>query len=483
MSDYEKEPTTSPENSRKDTGGQVSLPPGFAPLAPPPVPSPTPPPRPPVMKPSDLSSRSEAEEAVGDSSPSTSKPILASYPVRKPAVKVALLDPAKVYAKREMSGIIVAHEIPSPVTEGFLGEPNLNDEDPLEPAVTIETKPNDALTKPDDSGREEASSVAEFEALEGEEVESEDKEVESEGEEVKSEGEEVEPEGDQLGEFVLDDIELSLDEESAFESDDAELDGPSEGTKTDESKPIVPDPDEVAELVARKLQSANPIEVLGPQREELSVPEKKVSKWVFWRRPSKRDQELARISEGYFEMIDLVRAIRGQLDSQNENNVILRETLSHLPQAMKGLDQGLNRFSKSQQLVGKTLGEIHTQMKTYNDKDKRLAVSMDGFNDTLKGMDDTSKATMKTFDRVQERIRDSDIRMENLFQNVQNTEEKVSDTMVRLQRNMAVMQYIFLGCLMVVIGVLVFTVIKNNNELNTPRQSEQVDSTPDTETN
>lgn len=469
MSDYEKEPTTSPENSRKDTGGEVNLPPGFTPLAPPSVPSPTPPPRPLVMKPSDLSSQPEVEEAAGDSSPSTSKPILASYPVRKPAVKVALLDPAKVYAKREMSGIIVAHEIPSPVSEGFLGEPNLNDEDPLEPAVTIETKPNDALTKPDDSGREEASSVAEFEALE-------DKEVESEGEEV-------EPEGDQLGEFVLDDIELSLDEESAFESDDAELDGPSEGTKTDESKPIVPDPDEVAELVARKLQSANPIEVLGPQREELSVPEKKVSKWVFWRRPSKRDQELARISEGYFEMIDLVRAIRGQLDSQNENNVILRETLSHLPQAMKGLDQGLNRFSKSQQLVGKALGEIHTQMKTYNDKDKRLAVSMDGFNDTLKGMDDTSKATMKTFDRVQERIRDSDIRMENLFQNVQNTEEKVSDTMVRLQRNMAVMQYIFLGCLMVVIGVLVFTVIKNNNELNTPRQSEQVDSTPDTETN
>ncbi|MDB4466062.1 hypothetical protein N9057_07215, partial [Akkermansiaceae bacterium] len=405
-----------------------------------------------------------------------------------------------------------------PVTEGFLGEPNLSDEDPLEPAVTIETKPNDASTNPGDPDGEEATSVAEFEALEDKEVESEDEaldsedeEVESEDEEVESEdealdsedeevdsedegleskdevieseGEEVEVKDDHSGESILDDIELTLDEESAFESDDAELDGPSQETKTDKSKPIVPDPDEVAELVAKKLKSANPIEVLGPQREELSVPEEKVSKWAFWKRPSKRDQQLARISEGYFEMIDLVRAIRGQLESQNENNVILRETLSHLPQAMKGFDQGLHRFSKSQQLVGKALGEIHTQMKTYNDKDERLAVSMDGFNDTLKGMDDTSKATMKTFDRVQERMRDSDIRMENLFQNVQNTEEKVSDTMVRLQRNMAVMQYIFLGCLMVVIGVLVFTVIKNNDEPNTPRQSERVDSKPDTETN
>ena len=281
---------------------------------------------------------------------------------------------------------------------------------------------------------------------------------------------------------VLDDIELTLDEESAFETDDEESEKPSGEEVLEDTKPIVPDPDVVAELVAKKLQSSGEMEVLGPEppkREELFAPEEKVSKWAFWRRPSKRDQQLARISEGYLEMIDLVRAIRGQLESQNENNVILRDTLSHLPDAMKGLDQGLERFSKSQQVVGKALGEIHTQMKTYNEKDERLAVSMDGFNDTLKGMDDTSKATMKTFDRVQERMRDSDIRMENLFQNVQNTEEKVSDTMVRLQRNMAVMQYIFLGCLMVVIAVLVFTVIKKQDEPNPVPQTEQVEPKPD----
>jgi chromosome segregation ATPase len=281
---------------------------------------------------------------------------------------------------------------------------------------------------------------------------------------------------------VLDDIELTLDEESAFETDDEESEKPSGEEVSEDTKPIVPDPDVVAELVAKKLQSSSEMEVLGPEqpkREELFAPEEKVSKWAFWRRPSKRDQQLARISEGYLEMIDLVRAIRGQLESQNENNVILRDTLSHLPDAMKGLDQGLERFSKSQQVVGKALGEIHTQMKTYNEKDERLAVSMDGFNDTLKGMDDTSKATMKTFDRVQERMRDSDIRMENLFQNVQKTEEKVSDTMVRLQRNMAVMQYIFLGCLMVVIAVLVFTVIKKQDEPNPEPQTEQVEPKPD----
>ena len=44
---------------------------------------------------------------------------------------------------------------------------------------------------------------------------------------------------------------------------------------------------------------------------------KEISKWAFWKRPSKRDQQLTRISEGYLEMVDLVRAVRGQLESQN----------------------------------------------------------------------------------------------------------------------------------------------------------------------
>lgn len=190
---------------------------------------------------------------------------------------------------------------------------------------------------------------------------------------------------------------------------------------------------------------------------ESSEPTKPVSKWAFWKRPSRKDEQLARISEGYLEMVDLVRAIRGQLESQNENNIILRDSLSHLPKAMEGFD----KFSESQETVGKALQEIHGQLERTSVKDDRLVNSMDGFNETLQGMDVTNRATMKTFDRVQERMGDSDRRMESLFENVQGTEEKVSDTMVRLQRNMAIMQGIFLFCLMVVLAVLVFFVMKN----------------------
>jgi hypothetical protein len=246
-----------------------------------------------------------------------------------------------------------------------------------------------------------------------------------------------------------------------------------------------PKPEVKKEEQSRSTPVSEPVQV-KPKAEEMEVVssnEKKstslsqpgsstkaVSKWAFWRRSSQRDEQLARISDGYVEMVDLVRAIRGQLESQNENNVILRDSLAHLPEAMKGLES----FSKSQHTVGEALQEIHGQMKHHSFKDEKLANSMEGFNTTLKGMDDTSKATMQTFDRVQERMRDSDIRMENLFQNVQSAEEKVSDTMVRLQRNMAIMQGIFLFCLIIVIGVLVLTVMKKDNESRTPAQNSAV---------
>jgi hypothetical protein len=195
-----------------------------------------------------------------------------------------------------------------------------------------------------------------------------------------------------------------------------------------------------------------------------SEPSRAVSKWAFWKRPSRRDEQLARISDGYLEMVDLVRAIRGQLESQNENNLILRDSLAHLPQAMEGLDS----FSKSQESVGEALREIHGQMQRSNDKDNKLVESMDGFNHTLQGMDVTNRATMKTFDRVHERMGESDTRMENLFENVQESEGKVSDTIVRLQRSMAIMQGIFLLCLLIVIGVLIFFVMKTTAEAPAP---------------
>lgn len=354
---------------------------------------------------------------------SLSKPPLRKYVVRKPVGKVVYLDPAKAFGKKEEVRLIFSPNVATPISAESSEESIFRGEKIFESKKNIEVTPRYPSVRP-----------------------------------VAIDWKKVYP----AAGFDLDDI--------------ADFNESFEGKMDKGDKPIIPDPDRVAELVTKKVKSADQIEVLGPERaknEELSVPETKLSKWAFWKRPSKRDQQLARISEGYLEMVDLVRSIRGQLDSQSENNMILRESLVHLPQAIKGLDQGIEQFSKSQLAVGKALGEIHTQLKSNNERDGRLAVSMDGFNDTLKGMDETSNETIKTFSLVQEQMKDSDIRIENFFQNVQNNEEKVSETMVRLQRNMALMHYVFLGCLMLVIGILVFTVI-TRKEQSAPSQSNEL---------
>ena len=357
--------------------------------------------------------------------------------VRKPVGKVVYLDPAKAFGKKEEVRLIFSPNVATPISAESSEESIFRGEKIFESKKNIEVTPRYPSVRP-----------------------------------VAIDWKKVYP----AAGFDLDDIELTLNDGSAFKVDIADFNESFEGKMDKGDKPIIPDPDRVAELVTKKVKSADQIEVLGPERaknEELSVPETKLSKWAFWKRPSKRDQQLARISEGYLEMVDLVRSIRGQLDSQSENNMILRESLVHLPQAIKGLDQGIEQFSKSQLAVGKALGEIHTQLKSNNERDGRLAVSMDGFNDTLKGMDETSNETIKTFSLVQEQMKDSDIRIENFFQNVQNNEEKVSETMVRLQRNIALMHYVFLGCLMLVIGILVFTVI-TRKEQSAPSQSNEL---------
>lgn len=334
----------------------------------------------------------------------------------------------------------------------------------VEPAVAEETEKSEdpVAAEADTAGDEKDKSI--LEKLADGELDEFSNESEEDEEDTGEEDEESSE--DSAGEEKSDDsaedqAESDDDDEDEDEEEDDEEEDDTFSAEDQEESSKVPDATAVAALVAKARKSdAEKMEVMDPEAEktkELFRPEKQGSRWAFWRRSSKRDQQLARISEGYLEMVDLVRAIRSQLESQNENNLILRDSLAHLPEAMKGLDS----FSKSQRTVGKALKEIHGQLKKSGTKDQKLVESMGGFNDTLKGMDDTSKATMKTFDRVQERMRDSDIRMENLFQNVQNTEEKVGETMVRLQRNMAIMQSLFLICLMIVIGVLVFTVMGN----------------------
>ena len=194
----------------------------------------------------------------------------------------------------------------------------------------------------------------------------------------------------------------------------------------------------------------------------LAQPLKPVSRWAFWKKGRQREEQLIRISEGYVEMVDMVRSISNQAEAQYQNNLILRDSLMHLPNAI----QSLEGLGKSHEQVTLALEKINDQMETNLAKDERMADTMVGFNDTLKGMNGTTKATIQTFDRVQERMRDSDLRMENLFSNVRQSEERVSETMTRLQRNTSIFQALFLLCLLGIIGGLVYLFLNKEDFTN-----------------
>ena len=206
---------------------------------------------------------------------SLSKPPLRKYVVRKPVGKVVYLDPAKAFGKKEEVRLIFSPNVATPISAESSEESVFRGEKIFEPKKNIEVTPRYPSVRP-----------------------------------VAMDWKKVYP----AAEFDLDDIELTLNDGRAFRVDIADFNESFEGKIDKGEKPIIPDPDRVAELVTKKVKSADQIEVLGPERaknEELSVPKAKFSKWAFWKRPSKRDQQLARISEGYLEMVDLVRSIRG----------------------------------------------------------------------------------------------------------------------------------------------------------------------------
>jgi len=239
-------------------------------------------------------------------------------------------------------------------------------------------------------------------------------------------------------------------------------------TKPIQSKPSTPLPPSTPIETSSSIEpvASSKVETLTPLRPErnaaLAQPMAPVSRWAFWKKGRQRDEQLIRLSEGYVEMVDMVRSIRDQADAQYQNNLILRESLVHLPSAI----QSLEGFGKSHEQVGVALEKINEQMETNLAKDERMANTMDGFNDTLKVMNGTTKATIQTFDRVQERMRDSDIRMENLFSNVRQSEEKVGETMTRLQRNMSLFQAFFMLCLLGIFGVLIYLFINKESFSN-----------------
>ncbi len=104
---------------------------------------------------------------------------------------------------------------------------------------------------------------------------------------------------------------------------------------------------------------------------------------------SKKEQQLATLQAGYREMLELVKAIRSNLDKQSDVQERMTSVLEKLPTSLDHLKE-VTRAADQQVEV---LGMLRQQLDNSIMHDEKLTESMKNFNETLGLMNNTSRQT------------------------------------------------------------------------------------------
>lgn len=185
----------------------------------------------------------------------------------------------------------------------------------------------------------------------------------------------------------------------------------------------------------RRAEAADCVEIIREESRETGNTKRG---WLtFWRRPSKRDRQIAALQTGYAEMIGLMRTIRTNLEKQTENQTVLYH---HLPDAISGLKAVGEHAQQQTQL----LKMMHTQQAASLEHDKKIAGSMDRFNDTLTVMDSTNQQAANMISELAERT--------------QEAEDLVRSMLIRSQRRLMFMVIILLLTTLSVTGAAVYLI-------------------------
>lgn len=213
------------------------------------------------------------------------------------------------------------------------------------------------------------------------------------------------------------------------------------------------------------------------QREEVDSDEascRPLSRWKFWKRPSKRDQQLETLRQGACEMVGLMRSIRDHLEVEQGDRDGLRKTLSPLPVAV----ESLKTMSEHQATTGKVLGELRTTMERRATHDGELLESLnrigetmshvDGtfarMDQTLSGIDRSNQRAMATFQQLGERVEGSDRFMNETFARLRDAEREFTDYVTRSSRR-GLLAMTSVCCVLMVSVLAVGFMFKENREL------------------
>ena len=208
-----------------------------------------------------------------------------------------------------------------------------------------------------------------------------------------------------------------------------------------------------------------------------------VPRWKFWKRPSKREQQLDTLRQGATEMVDLMRSIRDHLEAGGGNidrDGILK-SLSPLPTAV----ESLKSMSDRQAETGRTLEGLHKTLEQRANRDglllrslNRMGTTMSHVEETfgqldrtLSGMDQSNQTTARNMELLGDRVADTGQFMNESFAQLRDAEREFTSYISRSTRRSGIAMVAVCSLLVISVLAVAFMFRENRNLLTAVQQN------------
>jgi len=158
---------------------------------------------------------------------------------------------------------------------------------------------------------------------------------------------------------------------------------------------------------------------------------------------AKRDAAIAHLKEGYDEVVDLMRTVRGHLTNQSERSQKLLEMMRHMPEALQSLPETNRNQSRMLEVIqthleqqrrhgeqfaesmraltrvteqqNQIMGVIQQHMDASAATDNKLLGSFNAMNQTLENLNESTRSTSTNLRELNERAESSERRTQEMI--------------------------------------------------------------------
>ena len=214
--------------------------------------------------------------------------------------------------------------------------------------------------------------------------------------------------------------------------------------------------------------SALPVDQSAPEPplSEITEPappaKVKAAGWKFWKRPSKREQQLAALRQGCDEMVGLMQSMKTTLEQSQQERIGVKASLSPLPVAVASL----RTLSKTQEKTGEILEELKTCVEQSAARETRVADSLGTFNDTMAsvgrtfvGLEKRSDRSIDALQKLTQRVEESDRMFNELYQRLRESEYEFAEQLGRASQRGAFAAVS--ACALLSLAIIFITVTMN----------------------